>query len=132
MGVRGKPGAWAELYSSARWQQIRRHQLQEHPLCKYCAETRIVEPATICDHVEPHHGDVNKFWSGPFQSLCKRCHDSAKHHVELHGARWLAAGPAASGLRARAISLKKLTRLHRPKRPLCQNIEEFRALSLSS
>jgi hypothetical protein len=23
-------------------------------------------PATICDHVEPHHGDVNKFWLGPF------------------------------------------------------------------
>jgi 5-methylcytosine-specific restriction enzyme A len=29
-------------------------------------------PATICDHVEPHRGDVNKFWLGPFMSLCKR------------------------------------------------------------
>jgi 5-methylcytosine-specific restriction enzyme A len=87
MGVRGKPGPWAELYSTARWQRIRRHQLREHALCKYCAETGIVEPATICDHVEPHHGDRIKFWSGPFQSLCKRCHDSAKRHVELHGYR---------------------------------------------
>jgi hypothetical protein len=34
-------------------------------------ERAIVTPATICDHVEPHHGDVNKFWLGPFQSLCK-------------------------------------------------------------
>ncbi len=86
MGVdclRGKPGPWAELYSTARWQRIRRHQLQEHPLCKYCAETGIVKPATICDHVEPHHGDVYKFWSGPFQSLCKRCHDSASAQLRI-------------------------------------------------
>jgi hypothetical protein len=27
-----------------------------------------------CDHGEPHHGDVNKFWLGPFMSLCKRWH----------------------------------------------------------
>jgi hypothetical protein len=46
-----------------------------------------VEPATICDHVEPHHGDRNKFWSGPFQSLCKRCHDSAKRFAETRGYR---------------------------------------------
>ena len=25
---------------------------------------------------------VNKFWLGPFQSLCKRCHDSTKRLVE--------------------------------------------------
>jgi hypothetical protein len=69
MGVRGKPTAWNDLYSSARWLRIRQHQLREHPLCKHCAEIGMVEPATICDHVEPHHGDLNKFWSGPFQSL---------------------------------------------------------------
>jgi hypothetical protein len=48
-----------------------------------------------------------RYFSVPVSSRCR--------------ARWLAARPAASGLRARAISLKKLTRLHRPKRPLCQN-----------
>jgi 5-methylcytosine-specific restriction protein A len=87
MGVRGKPTAWNDLYSSARWLKIRQRQLREHPLCKYCAETSVVEPATICDHVEPHHGDLNKFWSGPFQSLCKRCHDHAKRFVEMRGYR---------------------------------------------
>jgi hypothetical protein len=70
MGVRGKPTAWNDLYSSARCLRIRQHQLREHPLCKYCAERGVVEPATICDHVEPHHGDLNKFWSGPFQRAC--------------------------------------------------------------
>jgi 5-methylcytosine-specific restriction enzyme A len=67
--------------------RIRRHQLRDPPLCKYCLERAIVTPATICDHVEPHQGDVNKFWLGPFQSLCKECHDSTKRFVELHGFR---------------------------------------------
>jgi len=44
-----------------------------------------VTPATIADHVEPHKGDVIKFWFGALQSLCKQCHDSPKRNVELHG-----------------------------------------------
>ena len=87
MGVRGQPTKWDKWYSTARWARIQRHQLLEHPLCKYCAERGIVEPAAICDHVEPHHGDNNKFWLGPFQSLCKSCHDSTKRFVETRGFR---------------------------------------------
>jgi 5-methylcytosine-specific restriction enzyme A len=100
---------WDKWYSTARWARIRRHQLLEHPLCKYCAERGIVEPATICDHVEPHRGDVNKFWLGPFQSLCKSCHNSTKRFVEARGFRpdidldRLAIGPAPSGLQSRAV-----------------------------
>src|SRR5262245_50671815 len=82
MGVRGRQTKWDKWYSTARWARIRRHQLLKHPLCKYCAERGIVTPATICDHVEPHYGDVNKFWLGPFQSLCKQCHDSTKRFIE--------------------------------------------------
>jgi 5-methylcytosine-specific restriction enzyme A len=87
MGVRGQPTRWDKWYSAARWTRIRKHQLLEHPLCKYCLERGVVTPATICDHVEPHQGDVNKFWLGPFQSLCKECHDSTKRFVEKHGFR---------------------------------------------
>ena len=87
MGIRGQPTKWDKWYSTARWARIRKHQLLEYPLCKYCLERAIVTPATICDHVEPHHGDVNKFWLGPFQSLCKRCHDSTKRFVETRGFR---------------------------------------------
>ena len=74
-------------YSTARWARIRNHQLLAYPLCKYCLERGTAMPATICDHVEPHRGDVNKFWLGPFQSLCKRCHDLAKKFVESRGYR---------------------------------------------
>src|SRR6516225_2069157 len=66
MGVRGRPTKWDAWYSKPRWARIRRHQLLGHPLCAFCLERGIVEPATICDHVEPHHGEVNKFWLGPF------------------------------------------------------------------
>jgi 5-methylcytosine-specific restriction enzyme A len=87
MPHRGKPSPWDKLYASPRWGRLRRYQLLEHPLCKYCAERGLVEPATICDHVEPHHGDLNKFWLGKLQSLCKPCHDGAKREIELYGYR---------------------------------------------
>lgn len=38
--------------------------------------------ATVCDHIDPHKGDPDKFWNGPFQSLCKRHHDSDKAREE--------------------------------------------------
>ena len=57
------------------------------PVLLPCLECAIVTPATICDHVEPHYGDVNKFWLGTFQSLCKSCHDSTKRFIEKHGFR---------------------------------------------
>jgi 5-methylcytosine-specific restriction endonuclease McrA len=87
MGVRGQRTKWDAWYSSARWARIRRYQLLKHPLCKFCLERGVVTPAETCDHIEPHRGDVNKFWLGPFQSLCKQCHDSTKRFVELHGFR---------------------------------------------
>ena len=87
MGVRGRPVTWNDWYSTERWARIRRHQLLTHPLCAFCAERGVVDPATICDHVEPHHGDVNKFWLGRLQSLCKPCHDGAKKVVEQRGYR---------------------------------------------
>jgi hypothetical protein len=39
----------------------------------------------VCDHVEPHRGDLDKFWSGPFQSLCAEHHNSDKQRIEKGG-----------------------------------------------
>src|SRR5262245_6820671 len=55
--------------------------------CAFCLERGIVTAAEICDPVEPHHGDVNKFWLGGFQSLCKRCNVSPTRFVEARGFR---------------------------------------------
>jgi 5-methylcytosine-specific restriction protein A len=70
-------------YKTARWQRLRAAQLYADPLCSMC-KPRIVA-ATVCDHVEPHRGDETKFWNGPFQSLCKRHHDSDKQRIEKGG-----------------------------------------------
>lgn len=82
------------LYYTARWRRLRRQQLASSPLCVYCLEDEIVTEATVCDHVDPHKGDPEKFWLGPFQSLCKRCHDSRKQREELGQAQ---RGADASG-----------------------------------
>jgi 5-methylcytosine-specific restriction enzyme A len=78
---------WAGLYATARWQRLRAYQLRNHPLCKFCLDVGKVTPAEIADHVEPHHGDRTKFFTGALQSLCKSCHDSAKRQIELNGFR---------------------------------------------
>lgn len=71
------------LYGTARWQSVRASQLREEPLCRLCAEDGRVVPAVVCDHVHPHRGNVESFWAGPFQSLCKSCHSSAKQRSDV-------------------------------------------------
>jgi len=44
-----------------------------------------VEPATVADHIEPHHGNANAFWLGKLQSLCRHWHESRKKFVERRG-----------------------------------------------
>jgi 5-methylcytosine-specific restriction enzyme A len=128
MGVPGT-GDLDHLYDSARLHRVRKRQLQEHPLCKFCAERGIVTPATICDHVEPHRGDINKFWLGALQSLCLQCHLTAKRDVEERGYRrdigfdgWpLDPRHPCLYVREQEESLKKLTRLYRSKRAFCRH-----------
>ena len=74
------------LYKTARWLALRAAQLTAFPLCALCLGEGRTTAATVCDHVEPHGGDVDRFWNGPFQSLCKHCHDSVKQSEE-HRAR---------------------------------------------
>jgi hypothetical protein len=45
----------ARFYHRARWQRLRRLQLTQHPLRKFCLG--IVMPATVADHIEPHRGN---------------------------------------------------------------------------
>jgi 5-methylcytosine-specific restriction protein A len=82
---RERAGRFSCLYRTQRWRRIRAHQLAVEPLCRICRDNGVDTPATICDHVEPHRGNMVKFWSGPFQSLCKQCHDSVKQAFEKSG-----------------------------------------------
>jgi 5-methylcytosine-specific restriction endonuclease McrA len=72
-------------YGLLRWKKRRKAQLLRHPLCASCLEKFLVTPASVCDHVEPHHGDRHKFEFGALQSLCAPCHDSLKRVVEQRG-----------------------------------------------
>lgn len=74
------------LYRYARWLHLRRAQLRAEPSCRFCALAGIETPATVCDHVHPHRGSVEAFWSGPFQSLCTECHNRDKQRMERSAA----------------------------------------------
>lgn len=84
---RARESETRRLYWTQRWRRLAKAQLAEHPLCIRCEEVGIVTAASICDHRTPHRGDVGLFWSGPFDSLCKPCHDSAKQREEAAARR---------------------------------------------
>ena len=50
-----------------------------------CRDEGRITPATVCDHIHPHKGDPALFYGGPFQSLCKPCHDRHKQAEERTG-----------------------------------------------
>jgi 5-methylcytosine-specific restriction endonuclease McrA len=79
----GQGGANARGYNY-RWQQRRKAQLAEEPLCRYCKRQGRIVPATVADHITPHRGDPVLF-EGPLQSLCASCHSSAKAKEEQGG-----------------------------------------------
>jgi 5-methylcytosine-specific restriction enzyme A len=72
-------------YKSAQWLAIRKQQLALEPLCRMCAAVGRVTPANTADHVEPHRGDRESFFAGPFQSLCHSHHSSDKQAIERGG-----------------------------------------------
>lgn len=82
---RTQAGQWSHLYAHRRWRRIRLEQLTKHPICAFCERDGRIRLATICDHVEPHRGDMKLFWHGARQSLCKPCHDREKQRQEKSG-----------------------------------------------
>lgn len=69
--------AFARGYGKT-WQRARVIWLAAHPICAdpFGSHGVVIMPATVVDHIVPHHGDMKKFWrTGNVQSLCKRCHD---------------------------------------------------------
>lgn len=78
---------YSYLYKTYKWQQIRKKYLQANPLCVMCEADGKIKLAEICDHIEPHKGDVFKFHNGPFQGLCKLHHDATKAKEESRGVK---------------------------------------------
>ena len=71
------------LYKTVRWANLRlRIFVRDLFTCVLCDRIECNTSLLVCDHVEPHNGDVEKFWAGPFQTLCKACHDGEKQRLE--------------------------------------------------
>jgi 5-methylcytosine-specific restriction protein A len=77
--------AYRAWYGTQRWKDIRASQLAAQPWCAYCLDAGHRVAAVACDHRERHGGDPVRFWSGPFQSLCRAHHDSSKKREEHKG-----------------------------------------------
>lgn len=78
-----RPSAAKRLYGRA-WRAASQGYLRKHPLCAGLRNAngeqltshgdRIV-PATLVDHIEPHCGDLVKFWDRDnWQGGCQACH----------------------------------------------------------
>ena len=74
---------WHHLYNH-QWHKARARFLRANPLCVMCDAPM---PASVVDHITPHRGDVELFWSeSNWQPLCKLHHDSTKARMENAGA----------------------------------------------
>jgi 5-methylcytosine-specific restriction protein A len=64
------------LYESPAWRRERKIFLLNNPLCKPCQDAGRITTATEVDHIDPHKGDLQKFWDAEnWQSICKPCHN---------------------------------------------------------
>ena len=90
MGVRGQPTKWDKWYSTARWVRIRKHQLLEHPLCKYCLERGIVTPAEICDRIGAISTDSGSVLSSRFaRNVTTPPRDLSRSTVSVAISAWM-------------------------------------------
>lgn len=77
-------GSAHERGYNSRWAKARVTFLHSHPLCIGCLALGRTEAATVVDHVDPHHGDPDKFWdTSMWQPCCKWHHDSVKQRLEV-------------------------------------------------
>ncbi|WP_291208983.1 HNH endonuclease [Hyphomonas sp.] len=57
---------------------------QRHPLCLGCEALGIITCTEVTDHIEPHKGNMAKFWDedGNWQPACGWCHNVLKKRLE--------------------------------------------------
>ena len=76
---RDRPGSTARGYNY-KWQRARKEYLKRNPLCVMCPQPNA---ANVVDHIVPHKMDYKLMWNEDnWQSLCFRCHNSAKQRIE--------------------------------------------------
>ncbi len=78
--------AWRKLYSTKAWRSLRASHLASEPLCRFCLDVSRVTVGRVVDHIEPHKGDVGRFFDPlNVQTLCTVHHNSSKQREERTG-----------------------------------------------
>ncbi|TIN38838.1 MAG: HNH endonuclease [Mesorhizobium sp.] len=81
--LRSKTEVSFRWYNSAKWKKLRMSVLvRDRFTCQRCKLLESDTSKLVCDHITPHRNDEAKFWSGPFQTLCRNCHSGAKQKEE--------------------------------------------------
>jgi hypothetical protein len=75
----------ANPYKTRAWKKIRSAQLETEPLCRRCLERGVTTAATDADHVIPWAGDLDRFYTGELQSLCRWCHAEKSSREDRDG-----------------------------------------------
>jgi 5-methylcytosine-specific restriction protein A len=66
--------------ANKRFRWLRQAWLMRHPVCAHCGEL-----GNVLDHIIPHRGIANLFWSpANWQTLCGKCHGK-KTRQEIWG-----------------------------------------------
>lgn len=66
-----------------RWDRASRLFKVDHPLCLGCEAIGRITATEVTDHVEPHRGDMVKFWNVElWQPSCRPHHDIVKQALE--------------------------------------------------
>lgn len=100
-----------------RWQKFRAAFLAEHPWCVLCERIGIMTPAEHVDHVNPHKGDPQAFWKGPFQALCPSCHSRKTVEEQRSEGRGGVKKFSIGGCRAQVVlRAKKSPNVEKPER----------------
>ncbi len=81
---RNRPNADVRLlYHKARWHKLKAIMKQRQPACQICLLSGTYTVGEVIDHIEPHRGDLAKFWDmGNLQNLCVACHQAKTGHGE--------------------------------------------------
>ena len=74
-----------KFYKTKQWRRLRAVQLRKAPLCEGCLKKRPKRLilANICDHLKPDWENFKQFLSGPFQSLCRQCHNDKTVNFDI-------------------------------------------------
>ena len=74
------------FYNDRRWKRLRARHLAEHPLCTMCKRSGQVSEATVVDHIVPHKGDRDLFWTRTICNLSAWCITTPPSSVRTNAA----------------------------------------------